>query len=111
MGTLTRAAAHATHFALYVLMIAMPVSGYINSVAGGHEAPWFGLFDWPVVVPHDKTLAHLGAQAHYWLAWTIGACLLLHLAAVAWHTWIKRDQTLARMWPRGAMLAGEAARR
>ncbi len=110
LGPLTGAAAHATHFALYGLMIAMPVTGYINSVAGGHEAPWFGLFDFPVVVPHDKALAHWGAQAHYWLAWAIGAFLTIHLLGVVWHAWIKRDQIFARMWPGQAALAGRGER-
>ncbi len=110
LGLLTRAASHTTHFALYILMIAMPVTGYINSVAGGHEAPWFGLFNWPVVVPQDRALAHWGARAHYWLAWTIGAFFLLHFAGVVWHVWIRRDQIFARMWPRRAALAGERGR-
>ncbi len=102
----TRASAHAAHIALYALMIALPVSGYVNSAAGGHEIPWFGLFVWPSFFPRDKALAHLGGQAHFWLAWTIGAFLALHLAAAAWHAWVKRDEIFARMWPDGAALAG-----
>ncbi len=110
LAPLTRAAAHAAHFALYALMIALPVSGYVNSAAGGHEIPWFGLFVWPNVAPQDKALAHLGGQTHFWLAWTIGAFLALHLAAVAWHGWVKRDEIFARMWPARAALAGRGER-
>lgn len=94
-----RAAAHLAHFALYALMVAMPVSGYLNSAAGGHEMSWFGLFSWPIVTPLDKGLSHTAAQAHYWLAWSIGVVIAFHLAAVAWHAWVKRDDVLARMWP------------
>lgn len=102
LSPLNLAAAHAGHFALYALMIALPVSGYVNSAAGGHEIPWFGLFEWPNVAPQDKALAHAASRAHFWLAWTIGAVLALHLAAVVWHGWVKRDAVFARMWPRGA---------
>ena len=97
----TRAAAHALHVALYALMIAMPVSGYLYSVAGGHDAPWFGLFAFPAAVGRNEALSRAAESAHLWLAWTIGAALALHLAATAWHAWIKRDDVLARMWPTG----------
>ena len=107
LAPLTRAAERLAHFALYVLMIAMPVAGYVDSAAGGHDVPWFGLFAWPLVAPQDKGISHIAAQAHYWLAWTIGVVLALHLAAVAWHLWVERDDVFARMWPARATLAGE----
>jgi cytochrome b561 len=56
------------------------------------------LFEWPSLAPQDKALADSAAQAHFWLAWTIGAVLALHLAAVIWHRYVKRDGVLARMW-------------
>jgi len=99
VDVLSRIGAHAAHVALYALMIAMPVTGYVNSVAGGHEAPWFGLFDWPALIARNDALAHRASFAHYWLAWAIGAVLALHLAAAAWHAWVKRDDVFARMWP------------
>ncbi|HYA74191.1 MAG TPA: cytochrome b [Roseiarcus sp.] len=106
----TRVASRAAHLALYALMIALPVSGYVNSAAGGHELSWFGLFAWPNFAPQDKALAHGASQAHYRLAWTIAAILALHLAAVAWHRWAKRDEIFARMWPDRAALAGQGGR-
>ncbi len=99
LGVLSRLGAHAAHIALYALMIAMPVTGYVNSVAGGHPPPWFGLFDWPALIARNDALAHRAGFAHYWLAWAIGAVLALHLAAAAWHAWVKRDDVFARMCP------------
>jgi cytochrome b561 len=99
---LTHGAARIAHWALYALMIFMPVSGYIFSGAGGHDLPWFGLFSWPVLVPRDKPLASLAQQLHYAGAWTLGALLALHVLAVIWHSWIRRDEVLSRMWPRAA---------
>ena len=78
LAPLMRAAAHVAHFALYALMIALPVVGYVASTAGGHEVSWFGLFVWPALVAPDKALGHLAIQAHFWLGWTIVAVLALH---------------------------------
>jgi cytochrome b561 len=99
LGVLSRVGAHTAHLALYALMIAMPVSGYLNSVAGGHDAPWFGLFEFPALIDKNEALAHRAGFAHYWFAWAIGALLALHFAAVAWHVWVKRDDVYARMGP------------
>lgn len=99
LGRLTNLAAHAGHLALYILMIALPVTGYLLTAAAGRPVPWFGLFEWPNIAPQDKALAASASLAHYWLAWAIGAVLALHLAAVCWHRFVKRDGVLARMWP------------
>jgi len=97
LGAFSRLGANAAHLALYALMVAMPVTGYVNSIAGGHPASAFGLFDWPALIARDDTLAHRASFAHYGLAWAIGAVLALHLAAVAWHVWVRRDDVFARM--------------
>jgi cytochrome b561 len=99
---LTHAAAQAAHWALYALMIFMPVTGYVFSAGGGHDLPFFGLFEWPSVVPRDRAMAQFAQGLHYAGAWMIGALLALHILAVIWHVWIRRDEVLARMWPRGA---------
>jgi cytochrome b561 len=85
LGRLTHAAARSAHLALYALMIAMPVSGYLESAGSGVRIPWFGLFTFPVL-PKDAGLKAAGA----WAA---------HLGAVVWHAAIKRDSILTRMWP------------
>jgi cytochrome b561 len=97
LGVFSRLGAHAAHVALYALMVAMPVTGYVDSVIGGHPTSWFGLFDWPALFARNDALAHVAATLHYRLAWAIGAVLALHLAAVAWHVWVKRDKVFARM--------------
>jgi cytochrome b561 len=89
----------AAHLLLYGLMILMPVSGYVFTGAGGHPLPFFGLFEWPNIVPKDKALSQLAGVVHYWGAWTVCSVLAVHLLAVAWHRWIKKDEILARMLP------------
>ena len=94
------AAASSGHLALYALMIAMPVSGYAKSAAGGNSVSFFGLFAVPSLLPKDRAIAEAAGQAHYVFAWLLGVTLVLHLAAVVWHARVKRDEVLTRMWPR-----------
>jgi cytochrome b561 len=97
LGRLTHMASRAGHIALYTLMLFMPITGYLYSAAGGYSLPWFGLFQWPRLLPHDSGLAAWGKLLHDRGAWVIAAVVAGHLAAVAWHQWIKRDEVLSRM--------------
>ncbi len=99
LGKLIQAASRAGHLALYALMIAMPVSGYLASTAGGRAVSWFGLFELPRLVAKDKVLAVAAGWAHLVFAWMLAFVLAAHLGAVVWHAVIKRDSVLTRMWP------------
>ncbi len=99
LDRLTHVGAASAHGALYLLMIAMPVTGYLFSAAGGYSLPWFGLFQWPRLTPSDADLAHWGQWLHGWGAYFIYAVLAAHIAAVAWHQLVKKDEVLARMLP------------
>ena len=86
------------HLALYVLMIGMPLLGWLLLNAEGKPAPFFGL-ELPLLVDKDPVLAErleelheFGAVAGYWL---IG----LHAAAGLFHHYFSRDNTLTRMLP------------
>ncbi len=90
--------AHLMHLALYVLMIGMPLLGWLLLNAEGKPAPFFGL-ELPLLVDKDSVLAErleelheFGAVAGYWL---IG----LHAAAGLFHHYFSRDNTLTRMLP------------
>jgi cytochrome b561 len=80
-------------------MIAMPVSGYLGSTAGGRAVSWFGLFELPRLVAKDRGLAVAASWAHLVFAWMLAFALAAHLGAVVWHAMIKRDSVLTRMWP------------
>jgi cytochrome b561 len=80
-------------------MIAMPVSGYLGSIAGGRPVSWFGLFELPRLVAKDRVLAVAANWAHLVFAWMLVFALAAHLGAVVWHSVIKRDSVLTRMWP------------
>ena len=102
LGKLVSAASGSAHLALNALMIAMPVSGYITSSAGGHDVSFFGLIMLPNIVRQDKALDEAASQAHFVFAWAMGIALAVHLAAVLWHARVKRDTVFARMWPGAA---------
>jgi cytochrome b561 len=102
LGRLNHVAAGAVHGLLYVAMIAMPLSGYVHSMAGKHEFKWFGLFQVPNIVPPSPQADDGAGRAHYILAIVIGALLTAHVLAALWHGFVRRDGVLARMWPSAA---------
>jgi cytochrome b561 len=94
--------AKVTHWAFYVLMIAIPFSGWLMSSAGGRKygLNWFGLFDIPFLpVAQDKALAAAMGETHETLAWVMIALLALHIGAAMKHVFLDGDGTFARMLP------------
>jgi cytochrome b561 len=94
-------AARLGHVGLYGLMLAVPITGYTYSAAGGYSLPWFGVFYWPRLFSRNEALARLAEDIHFWIGWSFVALLCTHLAAVAWHAFAKQDEVMGRMLPRG----------
>lgn len=95
-----RRAAALTHWALYLLMLAIPLSGYVYSLASGFPVVWFGLVPLPVLIEPDPGLRTLLKSVHYWLNMTLLALVTLHIVAVFKHQFVDRDGLLRRMLPR-----------
>ncbi len=93
-------AAAVTHGLMYLLMLAMPLSGWLQNSASGFPLSWFGLFKVPALIARDREAFAFWQQVHEWLAWTLMAVIALHLAATIKHHFIDRDSTLTRMLPR-----------
>ncbi|MFZ0501625.1 MAG: cytochrome b [Steroidobacteraceae bacterium] len=96
-----RGIARLTHALLYVVLFAMPLTGWIGSAAHGTPVQWFGLFQVPSPVGKDKALSALMNQTHLYLAIFLGVVLVLHIAAALRHHFVLRDDTLQRMLPAG----------
>jgi cytochrome b561 len=94
-----RLAAHATHYALYVLFFAVPLVGWAYSSAAGFPIVWFGVLPLPDFVPVDKALAEAIKPWHGYLAYAMAALVLMHVAAALKHQFIDRDGLLLRMLP------------
>lgn len=95
-----RGAAHATHWALYALLLAMPLTGWAMSSNPARLRPltWFGAFDVPYL-PVSQAGARVGHDAHGLLGWAMLALIVLHVAAALRHHLILRDAVLVRMAP------------
>jgi cytochrome b561 len=90
--------AKATHLALYVFMIAMPIAGWLTLSAEGESIPFFG-FELPALVGENKQFAEWLEELHE-LGGTIGYWLIgIHAAASLFHHYVLRDRVLARMLP------------
>lgn len=98
-----------THVLLYVLALAMPISGWLyDSASGLRPFKFFGLFDMPKLVAPDESLRALSHQAHELLFWALIMLALAHAGAAIYHHMFQRDATLARMLPRGWLKAPTA---
>ncbi|MGY8667982.1 cytochrome b [Bradyrhizobium sp. UFLA05-109] len=98
-SALVRLAAGLNHIVLYALLVAMPVTGYLFSSAGGYRLKYFGTLDLPRLFAGNQVVAHLGEAVHGLLAWLVYATVAAHIGATIWHAIVKRDDTLARMLP------------
>lgn len=92
-------AAQLGHVGLYVLLVAIPLSGWLFSSAAGVSTVWLGLLPLPDLVGPDKVLADRLVQVHQWLNWSLAALVAIHVAAALKHHLIDRDATLLRMLP------------
>lgn len=97
--TWERWAASASHVALYVLLFAMPISGWVYNSASNFPLQYFGLFNLPALVPPDPALKEAAVEVHETLFWIICAVVAVHAGAALWHHFVRRDDTLARMVP------------
>ena len=94
-----RRASGGVHHLLYVLMFAVPLTGYFLTLAAGGRVVYFGLFKLPVLIAPNKPLAEVLAPTHEWLNWLMAAIVALHVLAALKHAFIDRDDTMRRMLP------------
>jgi cytochrome b561 len=93
-------AAHLTHGLLYCLFFAIPLAGWAYSSAAGFPIVYLGMFPLPDFVSPDPELAKTLKLVHKYLAYGLGALVLIHIAAAVKHQWVDRDGLLLRMMPR-----------
>lgn len=91
--------ARITHWSLYLLIFAMPLSGWLMSSTGGSSTEWFGLFTFPDIMSKNESLHELLEEAHELLGWVLFALALFHIVAALWHAIVKKDGILQRMLP------------
>lgn len=99
MAPWQRHAAGAVHALIYVLLVLIPVTGWIGSSAKGFPTVYLGLFKLPDLVGKDPALADFLFRIHWLLNKTLLAAVAVHVAAALKHQFVDRDGLLERMLP------------
>lgn len=96
-----RTAALFTHRGFYVLLLLMPITGWLTASASplGIPTSVFGLFTLPNPVGPNATVESVLSFAHATLAVVLVLLLALHVGAALKHHFVLRDDVLARMLP------------
>ena len=97
LPALQKLAAHASHWLLYALMIAMPLVGWAMLSAGGYPVMLGDSLRLPAIFPADATAFAILRHLHAWLALLLLLTFLAHLGAALYHGLIRRDGVLASM--------------
>jgi cytochrome b561 len=92
-----RFAAHATHSALYVLILVQPIVGYIMTSAYPAPVPFFGLFNLPAIWPSDRPLSEALSLVHRNIGILIAIVATMHIGAALHHHFVRKDRLLMRM--------------
>lgn len=85
--------------ALYLLMLAIPVFGYLTSSFGGHAVVVFGSLTIPGITAVNHDVHETMGDLHQALAYGLLGLVALHVAGALKHQLILRDGVLARMAP------------
>ncbi len=99
MRPLERQAAHASHFLLYLVLLLMPLSGWIVSSASNIPFRAFWLIPVPAIVGPDKEVQDAASRVHFALFVALSLLVAIHVAAALRHHFVKRDDVLTRMLP------------
>lgn len=99
-----RFASHATHLMLYLLMVVIPVTGWVMVSASplNIDTLLYGVVPWPHIsflttAPDRETIAEQSALVHTWLGNGVLLLVLLHTVAALFHQWVRKDHLISRM--------------
>lgn len=99
MPKLLQFAAHAGHLALYALMLAIPLSGWLMSSAKGFQTVWFGVLPIPDLLDKNKELGDLLQTVHMSLNLFFAVVIAGHIGAALKHHFLDKDDILTRILP------------
>ncbi|WP_440877557.1 cytochrome b [Thalassotalea sp. PLHSN55] len=91
-------AAHMAHFALYSILIFMPLSGLLVNATRARETVVFGIFSIPGFAERHMDMYLLALDLHSALQWVCYLLLAAHVGASLFHHFVLKDETLSRMW-------------
>jgi len=102
--TFERIGSHLTHLAMYVLMVVIPVSGWVMVSASplNIKTVLFGVIPWPHIgflteAAYKGVIAERAEHIHDWLGNTLLVLVLMHVAAALLHQFVHKDRLINRM--------------
>jgi cytochrome b561 len=96
-----RLASKATHYTLYLLLIAEAMLGFAFRWGGGKPMAFFGTGIPPLIGEMARPLRRELRDFHEWIGWAIIIIALLHGLAAFYHHYVLKDRVLQRMLPGG----------
>ena len=94
-----RLAAELSQYIFYALMIGMPLIGWGMLSAASHPVLLFGSAHLPPILPVSAKLYSLLQRAHYFLGFAFFGLILMHVAALLFHTLVRKDGVFETMAP------------
>jgi cytochrome b561 len=92
-------AATVVHVTLYLLIFAIPLTGWLMSSAQGFQTVWMGLLPLPDLLPRSRGLATLFKALHQSLNLLLLGVVAVHVSAALYHLIFLRDRVFSRMLP------------
>ncbi|AFL89382.1 cytochrome B561 [Terriglobus roseus DSM 18391] len=99
MPFMMRLAAESSQYVFYALMLAMPLLGWGMLSAASHPVLLFGGVHIFPILPVNETLYSLLRQAHVYLAFAFYALILMHVGALLFHKFVRKDGVFEAMAP------------
>lgn len=87
------------HYTLFLLIILIPIIGYLLTCAAGKPINFFGWFTIPCLIAKNDALENIMFNIHQKLAYLILILVGIHFLAALFHHFIRKDNALRRMLP------------
>ncbi|CAE6809148.1 cytochrome b [Paraburkholderia haematera] len=94
-----RYVAHIASGILFVVMIVMPVTGYLWTTGHGYDVELFGIWTMPEFAWKNRALGDICAAIHKFGQYVVYVTIGMHILGVAYHLIFKKDGVLGRMLP------------
>lgn len=91
-----RFSASANIVLLYMLMLSMPLTGFLTSTLGGHQITFYHLATLDPLA-HNKAYSAFFSSAHEWISYLLIAAFSIHVLGTLYHHYILKDNVLRRM--------------
>ncbi|MBU9569724.1 cytochrome b [Burkholderia multivorans] len=99
LSPVMRTLSGATHIALYALLVAVPLLGWINASSRAWSVTLLGIVPLPALSTAGSGFGHAMGDVHGILAWVLFGGICLHVAAALAHRFVLRDGVMQRMMP------------